>query len=167
MTMTDLALWSQVLSAVAVLGTLVYLAIEIGQNTAAARASTRLSAETAAITELHKLIEFPDALLDQAKAGPLTPQEAIRSHAFLAATFRRTEYAWLQHKGRLADNYLWENERQVIRLILCTKRNQIWWRDIGRHGHASAFVAEVDSLLNDLPDMPYFDSILDWGAAPA
>ena len=55
-TMTDLALWSQVLSAVAVLGKPVYLAIEIGQNTAAAHASTRLSAETAAITELDKII---------------------------------------------------------------------------------------------------------------
>jgi hypothetical protein len=68
--MTDVATWSQLLSSIAVLGTLIYLAIETKQNTAAQHAATRLAMQTQKRSRNGALplgapTDFPPSILQQ------------------------------------------------------------------------------------------------------
>lgn len=164
MTMTDVAVFSQLLSSVAVLGTLIYLAVEIRQNTAAEHAATRLGITNASVVELFKLVDYPEISTGQHGDDPLTPEQAIRVNAWLLAAMRHMEYSWRQHKNRLAEGYYWEADRQVIRIVLGTPRTRSWWQEIGRQGFGPSFVEEVDSVLKDQPYTDFFDNLLDWGA---
>jgi hypothetical protein len=164
--MADLATWSQLLSSIAVLGTLIYLGIEIRQNTAAGRAATRQAVQNAAMEEMHKFVDHPDIYLCLDKAEPLKPEEAAGLHAWLIAFTRHMEYAWLQHKSGIAEGYLWEAERRVLRNVLGARRSRQWWQDIGRHTRAPEFTAEVDDVLRDAPRIDLHQKVLAWGAAP-
>ena len=162
--MTDVATWSQLISSIAVLGTLFYLAIETKQNTAAEHAATRLGITNASVVELFKLVDYPEINICQDQEAPLTPEQSIRLSTWLLAAMRHFEYAWLQHKNRLAEGYYWEADRQVIRIVLGTPRTRSWWQEIGRHGYGPAFVEEVDAVLKDQPYTDFFNNVLDWGA---
>lgn len=72
MELTTLALWTQVLSSLAVLGTVVYLAIEIRQNTVALNSQTHATLFEGAQTELLSLYEHPDIVRSIATPDPIS-----------------------------------------------------------------------------------------------
>ena len=162
--MTDVETWSQLISSIAVLATLIYLAIEIRQNTAAAHAATRLGITNASAAELFKLVDYPEITICMVQNDPLTPEQSSRLHNWLAAYMRHMEYTWLQHKNRLAEGYYWEADRQIIRAVLGTPRTESWWQGIGRHVYGRTFVEEVDGILKDQPHSELLPRIFDWGA---
>lgn len=163
--MTDLATWSQLLSSLAVLGTLIYLGIEIRQNTAAERAATRLGVQNAAMAEMHKLVDHPEIYLCLDKADALQPLEAAGLNAWLVAFTRHMEYAWLQNKSGAAEGYVWEAERRVLRNVLGARRSRSWWQEIGRHVRSPQFAKEVDDALRDAPLTDVHGKVLAWGSA--
>ena len=162
--MTDVATWSQLLSSIAVLGTLIYLAVEIRQNTAAERASTRLGTVNLSMTELHRLIEHPDLYRCLANRDPLQSDEAVRLHAFLLGFMRHMEYVWRQYKRGAAEDYEWRNHSLPIRSALKAKRSERWWQALGRYAFDASFVEEVDALLKDQPNVDVFNRVLGWGS---
>jgi len=162
--MTDVATWSQILSSIAVLGTLVYLAIEIRQNTAAEHAATRLGINNASAAELFKAIDYPEVLICSAQDDPLTSEQTVRLHAWLLAGLRQLEYTWLQYKNQMVDGYYWEADKQIIRGLLDNPRTRSWWQEIGRHLYGPAFVEEVDALIKDQPYRNHTRQTIAWGA---
>ena len=163
--MEDLAILSQLLSSLAVLGTLIYLGIEIRQNTAAQRAATRLGLQNAAMSEMHKLVDHPDIYLCLDKTAPLTPEEAAGLNSWLVAFTRHMEYAWLQDKSGAAERYVWQAERRVLRNVLGARRSRMWWQEIGRHVRSPEFASEVDAALESAPLTEVHRRVLAWGSA--
>lgn len=161
--MTDVATWSQLISSIAVLGTLFYLAIEIKQNTAAERAATRLGIQSAAMTELNIACDYPDIYLSVGKRESLTPVEAVRLNVWLAAVLRHMEYTWLQHRENVVEDDQWDTERAVLRIVLNTERGRTWWQSIGRYSFGASFGKEVEAQLKDQPSSTLLDKILAWG----
>lgn len=162
--MTDIATWSQLISSMAVLGTLIYLAIETRQNAAAERAATRLGVQNASITELHKVCDYPDIFLCMEKPEALTPGEAVRLNAWLAAVLRHMEYTWLQHKENVVEDDLWATERQVLRIVFNTARGRTWWQSVGRYSFGASFGEEVEAQMKDQPSTTILSRILAWGS---
>lgn len=93
MTMTGLANLIQVLSSLAVLGTLIYLAIEVKQNTAALHAQTRQSLLAGGQAELFEVVEHPDLSIIYSKPGELSQEEYVKLCMYLLAIMRTREYA--------------------------------------------------------------------------
>ncbi len=100
---SKLADLSEILSSIAIVVTLVYLAIEIRQNTNALYAQSRQSVLTAAQTELFVTVEHPELLLDVVQEEPLTPAEQVKIGAWLAAAMRAREFSWLQYRDGIID----------------------------------------------------------------
>ena len=163
MTMLDLATLGQILSSLAVLITLVYLAIEVKQNTAALHAQTRQALMTGSQSELFQVIEHPDIHINFIKkSNEISPEEYIRLHGFLTALMRAREFAWLQYQNDIIDEDQWHTEKGVIDVLLTIKRNRTWWEKLGRGFFSPDFVAFVDTLIEGKPDNDIGKLFLNW-----
>ena len=63
------------IGAIVIVATLIYLAMQVKQNTNALHAQSRQSVVAGAQTELFAIMDNPDMVINITKAGPLTPQE--------------------------------------------------------------------------------------------
>ena len=135
----------------AIVASLVFLAIEIGQNTNALHGQSRQSVLEAAQNELFLLVENPEISLSVVKEGPLTPEENVMLDAYLAATLRAREYAYLQFQDGAIDEEQWNAELAVAKSILNAERVRRWWDVVGRSNTSPEFSKFVDSQIISEP----------------
>jgi hypothetical protein len=147
----DIAVWSQILSSLAILGTLVYLAIEIKQNTNALNADSRLTALQGGHAELFAMMDNPEMVQCMYKEGELTEEEQISLCAFLFALVRTREFAYGQHIEGVIDNLQWGTELAVTHFIFDTDRIRDWWENFGRTCYSHEFVGFIDQQIKSVP----------------
>ena len=135
----------------AIVASLIFLAVEINQNTNALYGQSRQSVLEAAQTELFVLVEHPEVSLSVVKEGPLTPEENVRLDAYLSATLRAREYAFLQYQDGAIDEAQWNAEIAVTKSILNAERVRLWWNVIGRNNSSPEFSEFVDSEITAEP----------------
>jgi hypothetical protein len=164
MTMADLATWSQLLSSLAVLITLVYLAIEVKQNTEALHAQTRQSLLAGGQAELFKLVECPEMLANFTRLETLTTEAYAQLHSYLLVVMRAREFAWLQYQKGIIDEDQWQTELAVIYVNLTTKRTRSWWNKIGCHVFNPRFAEFVEDTLAGKVDSGMIKPGLNWGS---
>lgn len=162
MTMADLATWSQLLSSLAVLITLVYLAIEVKQNTEALHSQTRQSLLAGGQAELFMWTGHPELFINCLKPDALVTEEYVQLHAYLCAVMRAREYAWLQYQKGIIDKDQWQTEQMVIIVTMTPKRNKLWWDKIGRNLFNPQFVKFIDKILVESTDPGTMQIALNW-----
>jgi hypothetical protein len=139
------------IGAIVIVATLIYLTLQVRQNTNALHAQTRQSLLSAGQTELFAMIENPDILLVMLKKEPLTAQEHIRLGFWLAGSMRSREFAWLQYQKGVIDEVQWHTEALAIQNLLLAPAGRGWWESIGRKIFSAEFARFVDDLVRDQP----------------
>ena len=163
MNRSRIADYSEILSSIAIVVTLIYLTVEIGQNTAAIRTQTAQSILEAGQSELTAFMEHPVIALSIPDAGPLTPEQSVMLDAFLANAMRAREFAWLQYNNENIDESVWLGEVAVLTVYLDSSRVRRWWQKLGRHYIGSEFVQFVDQMIEDAPATDQlWTGTLDW-----
>jgi hypothetical protein len=147
MNRSKLAVLSEILSSIAVVVTLIYLTVEVRQNTDALRAQSRQAVLEASQAELAMLVEDPSLGLAFSEGRSLSPEEHVQVDAWLTGALRTREYSWLQYRERSVDEAQWATERAVILSIFDDPLARLWWERQGRHAVSSEFVAYLDSLM--------------------
>ena len=160
MTLSDLGTIANVLSAIAVLGTLIYLSRQVKQGNLLAKAHARQRMVEQTNEELYALAN--DAVLRECfvKAAELSREEQGKLHFFLIAAMRQREWEWFQHRDGVIDETVAKAYLGIIALHLGIPRTRYWWRTIGRVGFNSDFVAEVDAFIADQPPTTYFEDTI-------
>ena len=151
MNRSRLADLSEILSSIAIVVTLIYLTVEIRQNTEAVRTQTAQTVLQAGQSELMAIVEYPDVALSIPKTGPLTTEQNVRLDAFLASSMRSREFAWLQYKNDTIDESNWNGDLVVLRVYLDSSRIRLWWNKLGRHYMGKDFEQFVDQLIEKTP----------------
>jgi hypothetical protein len=156
----DIGSIANILSAVAVVGTLVYLSRQLKLGNLLARAQVRQRMVEQANAELY--VWMNDANLREcfAKAGELTREEQGKLHYFLLAAMRAREWEWFQYRDGVISADVYKAYIEVVGLHLGIARTRHWWRTVGRIGFDPAFVAAVDALLESRPPITYFEDSL-------
>lgn len=119
MTLEQLSLLAQIVSAIAVIASLIFVSFQLRQATAAIRASSSV-AHAALYTELvHSIIDNADfaQIWSRGLADPkgLTDSEWVRFVAYASALFRQYESSRVQWQhGRLDDEHWHTIEKQAI-----------------------------------------------------
>jgi hypothetical protein len=149
MDLTTLALWTQVVSSLAVLGTVIYLAIEIRQNTIALKSQTHSTLFEGAQTEILVLLENPDIVRAMTTDDALSEEDYIKLSAFLTAFLRAREFTWLQFQQGVVGEDSLDTEKTIIKNTINVERNLLWWRNVGKGAFGPGFVVFVDSLIED------------------
>lgn len=138
---------SEVIGAIAVVVSLIYLALQIRQNTKAVRGTTINSLTQHMRDELRwssdmapawkKVMETPDEL---------NFEESWQLSEWVTAAFNSRQNEWLQYQQGLIGKEIWEAQANVIQIIMGIDWTQKWWRDYGSKNLLPSFVAEVERV---------------------
>lgn len=139
---------AEVVGAGGVIMTLIYVAVQIRQNTRAIRGAT-LNAVTQHMQYENRWSaeigpSFRKALHDPAA---MDEEDAWQMGEWLTAAFvaRQNEYSQLQ-QGLLSERD-WRNSEKVISIILGADWTRGWWQTYGREPFSDDFVAVVDRII--------------------
>jgi hypothetical protein len=126
----------QIVGALAVVISLIYLAREVHRNARATRRAAMSSALDAAIRKFDQLAEHPD-LAEVWHRGledfeSLEGVDRTRFISYMHASFRTVEDAYYQHLEGHIDPRRWRGLEAVMREINTTPGVQAWWRS---HSH--------------------------------
>lgn len=140
---------ANLLAAIGVVATLIYLSIQIRQNTKAVRSSSiqnlvqSFSATAQAAVENEQII--PLLLKGNAGADALTEVERARLHFWFIMTFRRFEGVYFQRDLGIVDADVIEGFERSHMAVLASKSAQEWWAN-SKDIFNSGFVSYVEKL---------------------
>ena len=142
--------WSEIVGSVAIIVTLVFLAVEMRQNTQAIEASTRNAALNGTREFLIQAWQDPDTVIAWTKSDP-TDSEILEHFYSLTLLLTSFEGTWVQYQRGVLDKHTWDRQASALPEVLQYPRNRTWWRNYGEDAFDPAFVAEVNGLIADTP----------------
>ena len=160
MTLGDLASIGNIVAALAVVMSLIYLARQVRHANLLARSHVRQRLVEQAHEELYILMNNPDLRAAWLPETKLSPEAQSKLAFFLAAAMRQREWEWYQYKDGLIDRNVYCAYYEVIAFHLGADRTRNWWKTVGRLGFNPEFVTEVDALVESRPlNYNYFEKI--------
>ena len=166
MTLEQYAYIAEIVGVIVIAVTLVYLVVEVRQNTQALHSQTRQNLLATAHALLHAQVEHPDIIVSMLKDGQLDQEENIKLNAWLVSLMRHLEFAWQQYKNGIIDEDRWSTERRVLDVVLRGTRNREWWEQLGRPVFNEEFCEFVDAEVRGRPPTDeLLKGFLDWANA--
>lgn len=153
MNSTDWTKWSavaEIASSIAIVATLIYLAIQTQQNAGAILASSRNAMIASEIALNQQVVENSSIRLARFKTDH-TKEELIQLETWLIELVRTREHQWLQYRDGLLDESIWEAYVNALRVVLSFPIERAWWDFVKYDYFDREFVVEIDSLLSDIP----------------
>ncbi len=141
---------AEILSSVAILITLLYLVIEIGQNTEALQATSRDASLEGDIQRLFQAVNTPEIWLNSVNPN-MTDAEKVTQSAYLFTLYRLRERDWLQYQAGAMDAETWRSYQ--IGLIGNLQYSEVrkWWNYNFTDTTGNDFVDYVNGLLEGIP----------------
>jgi hypothetical protein len=139
--------------ALGVVATLVYLSLQIRQNTRSSRLAS-FQSSTELLSHINTTIASNDDLADifsriyQDAGTVLTPKERLKFNFINLALFRAWETAFFQRREGLALGQSWQRYEQSIRSQLRVQQTKEWWRN-NTFGFTDEFREYVDAILEE------------------
>lgn len=159
-----LSQWLALIANFGVLAGIVFLVVEIHQNTDALRAESQRAVFAGAQQELYTSMQYPEIFrLMALPDADATFEQRLRIDSFLTAALRAREFAWSQHQAGILDDASWATEREVISLLVGSERNRRWWKEVGRLQFTGEFQQLVSSIVANEPIHPYWTRVAEWG----
>ena len=141
---------ANLLAALGVIATLIYLAIQIQQNTKAVRSSSIQNLVQSLSTTAQAAVEnkdiIPLLLKANTGAGALTEEERTQLHFWFIMSIRRFEGVYFQRNLGFVDAAVIEGFERSHIAILASKSGQAWWTT-SKEIFNSGFVSYVEELL--------------------
>jgi hypothetical protein len=106
-------------------------------------------------------MEYPDVTLNMLTTDrEPSPEEKVRFDAWMMASMKARELAWLEYRSGNIESFQWEAEQRVIELVLGCSRCRDWWNKAGRLGFPPEFVEITDTLVEGAPETSWAEIVL-------
>jgi len=152
---------SDFIASIAVVFSLIYLAKQIHHANLLSHSQTRRDMLEMNQNEIYKVFEDP-VVWDLMLKETITHEERIKLHSWLVAAMRLREFEWSQHRFGTVDEDTYNTYKEVIPIILGTKRSRSWWENRGRMALNHKFVEFVNKLIEPRPLSDYWDIGENW-----
>ena len=156
MTIQDLGSLGEFVAAIATLVTLVYLALQIRQNTRTVRTSTYQAVLDSSRSDTELILAHPHLeriyRLGRRDNNKLTDDERPVFRMLLGQLLLNYEIMFLQHRHGVLDEDFWRGRQEGLRALLLQPGVRLWWAGAAPLLHryfATEFRELVDSLLGD------------------
>ena len=154
--------WLTLIANIAVVGGIVFLAIEISQNNELLRSESRQTLVANDVTSLIANIENADVFAKLVSAGELSAEDQIRLSFMYTLDLRNREFEYFQYTNGLLDEETWLAYRHVILINHSTGLGRTWWDEIGRGIIDPEFAELVDKLLVNAPPDDTYKRMANW-----
>jgi hypothetical protein len=156
---------ADILGTVVVGITLVYLGAQVRQGNILAKSQARQVMIEEQHTELWAAIGDPSVTMSNIQEGPLTEEEQVRLAYFFIAFLRQREWEWYQFQDGVISKDVYQTYHEVIPIHIGTPRGRKWWATLGKYAFNPQFVAEVDRVLANAPQVSYLHQMRTWDRA--
>jgi len=148
--LAELGNLGEFVGAIAVIGSLIYVAVQIQQNTKAVRISSaqaHLEVWNDVVSNFCQSSELA-SIYNRGLQGisELTPPERVQFFAQLGLIFRYYESSYLQREEQALDDKLWEGLQETMIDTLYYKGSKEWW-ERRRHWFYKEFKEMVDAIV--------------------
>ncbi len=148
--------WLTLIANIAVVGGIVFLAVEIRQNNELLRSDSRQALVANDVLSLTEGVENADVYVKLISNEEMSAEEQMRLSFIFALDLRNREFEYFQYVNGLLDEDTWLAYRHVILINHSKARGRVWWNEIGRGIVDPEFAKLVDELLvNAQPDDTY------------
>ena len=143
---------AEALGAIAVVATLIYLAIQIRQNTQATRSATRHAITESIMGPPNNFLQsksFRKTFLAHVNSEDLDPDQSLQMQIYCYITMKSWENMHYQYRNGMLTEEEWQPLHVNLRVIL----QMPYWRDYwGREQelYSKPFRKEVDQILSEL-----------------
>ena len=148
----EYALAAEIIGAIAVVISLIYVGTSVNQNTNAILVSNH-QALVAMDMDKNTWLRDPEfasiyeiAVEDVSK---LSPVQSRQYSTFLADTFNAWEFAFITHNNEMMEDNIWDGWDGFYRLSLKHKGHKWFWNQ-GKEGFSPEFRLYVDSILAEI-----------------
>jgi len=156
MDLTQLGNLGEFVSGVAVVASLIYVGIQIRQNTRATHAATLQELCRDMRDQFNAPPVVRVALRKMSARQELEFEEQYAWLQYTLNTFRMYENQWFQHKRGMLDDTLFRGYQSHIYLTLDSPSASAFWEQTKAAFFHPEFVTHVEELLKNRPDMPKF-----------
>ena len=136
----------EAVGAAGVLASLVYLAVQIRQNTLLMRGTIRQQLTAASQQNMYHWAECTDLVAKLRNGAELEMEEHLRLTQMCRATFRGWANYSYQHRIGLLDSSEWDGMAVTIRMFLSAPWTMKEWETM-REEFTASFVAEVETII--------------------
>ncbi len=155
MNLTKLSAVAEIVSSIAILITLAYLALEMRQNTIAIQGSVRQAMLAEDRELLLKRIDYPVLSIETLDFSGLNDIEKIQVSNWLVAFTRTRENHWLQYQNGVIDEATWSSYLVPFVTLMSREPTRAWWQvRVSRQAYDQGFIEYIDGILADLPIRP-------------
>lgn len=148
MTLNDVYLFSSIVSSFAVVASLVFVGLQMRQNTRATRMAAAQSGLELLADNLGRVITTPDLadlLSRDDGAESYSDAEFLRVSNFLSTAFRQFELLFIHKQYGLYEQELWHGTEARLKQFIDNPAVQRWWQE-NRTFYAPGFMAYADRL---------------------
>lgn len=140
---------AEIVSSIAILITLIFLTVQVYQNTQAIEATTRQAALNSDTQFLVSAIYNPEIILTWSKPDP-TDKDLVMLNEALILFFRNRENDFTQYKRGVMDEATWQRYTSSITTILMWERNMNWWNNFGQAVFDPEYVEEINKIITSV-----------------
>lgn len=142
MELERIAMLADIVQAIAVVATLLFIALQIRHNTRIAMLTAAQTSAQLLANNLGRVTDNPELaeLLSGARGSlvDLSDAERLRVSNFVTAAFRHIEVLHAHRRHGIYEEELWQGTAGRLRRMLSNPRIQEWWED-NRDIYASSF----------------------------
>ena len=158
MTLQDLGNLGELIGAIAVVISFVFLAVQIRQNTKTVQTSTYQGVLDSARSDTELILAHPHLervyRLGRRDFEQLTDDERPLFRMLVSQILLNHESIFLQHQRGVIDEDFWRGRREGLRALLSQPGVRQWWKGgpLARRYYVTGFQQLVDLLLDELSD---------------
>ena len=141
--------WLTLVANIAVVGGIVFLAIEVRQNNELLRSESRQALVTNDVASLAANFQNADVFAKLVSESEMSAEDQLRLSFMFALDLRNREFEYVQYINGLLDEQTWLAYRHVILINHSAGLGRTWWNEVGRGIVDPDFAKLVDELLVD------------------
>jgi hypothetical protein len=146
----------EIVGAVAVVFTLIYLSTQIRQNNKLLSSDSRQTLVANDLTSLLANVEHSEVFAKLVLKEELSAEEQLKLSFIFAIDLRNREFEYFQYVNGLLDEATWQSYRKVVLINHSSELGRKWWNEIGRDIVDPEFAKQIDELLDAAePDTTY------------
>ena len=155
--------WLALIANFGVLIGVIFLAVEMRQNTEAINGQSRQAIFAGSQEELFKFLEYPElTVLLASKETEISLEQKVQIDSLLVSALRAREFAWRQYNAGILDRATWDSELEVISILVGSERSRDWWNQAGVVQFNGDFREIVSRIAREETDHPYWSQVLSW-----
>lgn len=141
---------SEIASSFGIVITLIFLVIQMRQNTRALYATMRQSVLDEDSRYLSLAVTHPEMMIANAKPE-LTDEKIVSHFASMTLFIRHRENDFVQYKNGVLDQQTWNRFKNSIAGTFSYARNRKFWFNYARTTFEPGFVEEINAIINETP----------------